>query len=198
MLTTQMRFPHKTTRDDAQSRKCRVRNPHIPRRIRKRLFGRLLPHFILERTWQMNICHRALASQLIQRVLRQPSSFQEPRAIVHGVLEDGAADYDRDGKRYVADEGEGGSRCGDVFLQDLRLDCDEGRFEEETGADACDDEESYQGADSSVCVERDKEPEAETQEDGANPHDGAELSGAVDNKAADDASDAARNNEGEQ
>lgn len=50
MLSAQVSLANKHASHDPQSRKRRIRNPHIPRRVCERLFRGLLPRLIVERS----------------------------------------------------------------------------------------------------------------------------------------------------
>lgn len=104
----------------------------------------------------------------------------------HAVLEDDAADDDRDGGGEVAHEAEHGRRGGDVAGRDFRLERDQGGLEVGAHAETGDDLEWEDAAPGAGGGDVDVEAEADGHEDHAEPDRGEVFASLLDEDASDD------------
>jgi len=134
MFRTQLPLPNKQTHNQPRPRKRHIHDPHDLDRPRKGL----LRHYLLSRRQLLHDpdarTRRAAREQL--RGSRPQRGRQPAVPLLHLVLEDHAADDDRDGRRQVAREAEGRDGRGDVARRHPRLQRDQRRLEVGPDADA--------------------------------------------------------------
>lgn len=176
----------------ADGRDRHEEDPDVPQRFRVRLpHHRLLS--VREGVDQAGRRPRVTAPERHGR-LRGERRPQHVLVRGHAILEDDAADDDRDGGRQVPHEAEHGRRGGDVSRRDLGLEGDQGSLEVGAHTEARDDLEGEDAAEGAGGGDVDVEAEADGHEDHAEPYRGEVLAGFLDEDAANNGGEGERQN----